>query len=90
MQVCEAAEKLQPHADCFHMAYETASSWELDALPTADTPAPQGDVDMHDVENNASNNTCHEHVRQSEEPANDSLLHQEKGQVWFCRHPVCE
>ena len=50
VQVCQVAEGLL-HADCFHMAYETSSHWELESrlLPHQEVRKQQ------DVENAAPN-----------------------------------
>jgi hypothetical protein len=77
VQVCEAAENLQPHAGCFHMSYETSSHWEMSRATQ-----PEG-CQKQDAENNTPNSTT--------ENPNAQMKHSgacagEKEQV--CRHTV--
>jgi hypothetical protein len=40
LQVCEAAQRLAPHAKCFHMAYQLSGVWPQGPTPRPALPSP--------------------------------------------------
>ena len=70
-QVCEAAQELQPHADCFHMSYDT-TMWELQRTRHSEPDIALQDTQMRDVENDAPNSAAEQRVSEKEQVVSKS------------------